>query len=285
MCTRTTTIVTVLAVLSLVSGAVGCRSNGSGPWYQPNSYTWGNPFKTAENSTAPRHDYQQADNTKPSLGAQPSVTAPPSGYTSKESEDARFHPNTTQNTYGISANQESSMVASAQSPAPSYGSGYSAADSASYRPSYGSGDLTQNTAQNNTPNYQYQGSAAQPSVYPPASNYQETSATTYPTTPSYSNQPYGNNAVTQTAAQTPAAPQGNYAPFGTPAQETNPLYGNQSSPTTGYGAQPQSTSVYGNQSATPAPYGTTEPAAGTPNYSYTTAPSSVPPQNNNGFGY
>ncbi len=68
----------LLSLLSLVSGAVGCRSNG-GDWYNPKTYSFYNPFKPNE---APLFDPEGSAqvNNLPSMGAQPDVSTPPGGY-------------------------------------------------------------------------------------------------------------------------------------------------------------------------------------------------------------
>jgi len=76
MHTRNNPIVAALVLLSLVSGAIGCKSNG-GAWYKPNSYTWHNPLKKGE-SIAPYQD--RTATTKPSMREQPNVATPPGGY-------------------------------------------------------------------------------------------------------------------------------------------------------------------------------------------------------------
>ena len=73
-------------VALLVLGTVGCRSNG-GPWYNPSSYAFTNPFANAKddagrNSLAPSFGGGEATaNARPSLDAQPNIGIPPGGYT------------------------------------------------------------------------------------------------------------------------------------------------------------------------------------------------------------
>jgi len=55
---------------------VGCQSNG-GPWYNPATYSFGNPFSKSDHSRSPN----ALANTKPSLDAQPNINAPHGGYT------------------------------------------------------------------------------------------------------------------------------------------------------------------------------------------------------------
>ncbi|MDR3233026.1 MAG: hypothetical protein LBT46_05090, partial [Planctomycetaceae bacterium] len=113
------TLIMLLVTLMFAGGSIGCRSNG-GPWYNPKSYTWTKPFNS-DGDPAKRNEAALAD-AKPSLGAQPSISTPPSGYTAgnyntaDKAEDARFHPS--------ASPADSSKLASTSSP---YG-GYSAAE-------------------------------------------------------------------------------------------------------------------------------------------------------------
>jgi hypothetical protein len=72
-------IVLIFTALLLVSGTVGCQSNG-GAWYNPKSYSWTNPF-SKENAAPPYSPNALAN--KPSLDAQPNINTPQGGYTDK----------------------------------------------------------------------------------------------------------------------------------------------------------------------------------------------------------
>lgn len=79
MRTRTKSIVAVLALLSLASGAIGCRHT-AGPWYSPSSYAWG--FKPSEETIPPyEHDGLAGTNTLPHTVAPPMIQEPSGGYT------------------------------------------------------------------------------------------------------------------------------------------------------------------------------------------------------------
>ena len=116
MRTRSNLIVTALVLLSLVSGAIGCKHTG-GPWYKTSSYSSHNPFKSKDDTLEP----YSRDYAKPSIGTNPNVTPPPGGYGDKNAE-ARFNASrpekqlTTQ--YGMG---QDNRVAMTEVPSSSYG--------------------------------------------------------------------------------------------------------------------------------------------------------------------
>jgi hypothetical protein len=283
---RTESIVTALVCVSLLFGAIGCRLNG-GAWYNPKSYSWHNPFKSNE---APSFDAEGTAHAsvKPSLGAQPNVTTPPGGYTSKEDE-ARFFAGKKDSMvvpqYGVGTlSADGSRVASANVP-PASTSGYAPTDH-SYNPyattnPYGAADNSL-AAGHPTPtqyqqtNYHYEQAAPavpanQPGAYP-VSGFPE-NGTTSP--PAY--QPYNTPASSPYA--TPAPANANYAPYGTP--ESNPTYGTQTN-LPPYTTQPQPIQQtlppnnYGVPTATPYQV---DPAAG----GFTANPSNYQPTTPTGF--
>lgn len=73
------TIVTAFVLLSLVSGAIGCRYNGAGAKYNPGSYSFYNPFKGSE---APPYRQEETAGTtqKPHLEGAPNIQEAPGGY-------------------------------------------------------------------------------------------------------------------------------------------------------------------------------------------------------------
>ena len=87
-------IATAFVALLFVSGTVGCRSTG-GPWYNPKSYTFTNPFadsknpfagsknSPSKNNTAPPFSTGAQANSKPSADSQPNISVPPGGYTDR----------------------------------------------------------------------------------------------------------------------------------------------------------------------------------------------------------
>ena len=85
MRTRNNSLLTALALLSLVVGSVGCKMNG-GPWYKPGSYSMHNPFKSKDD-TAPAY----YATPKPSIEAQPNVTPPPGGYATRPERHVQPH--------------------------------------------------------------------------------------------------------------------------------------------------------------------------------------------------
>ena len=74
-------IVTIFVALSLVSGTVGCRSNG-GPWYNPATYAFSNPF---DKDRLESPNSSSMANRKPRLDSQPDISAPLGGYTDNSS--------------------------------------------------------------------------------------------------------------------------------------------------------------------------------------------------------
>jgi hypothetical protein len=289
---RRESILVTLMCFSLIFGVIGCRSNGNGAWYNPKSYTWHNPFKSNE---APSFDAEGTAHatTKPSLGAQPNVTPPPGGYTSKEAE-ARFlagngrKENVPQ--YGVGTlSTDGNRVASANVPATPATSGYAPTDH-SYN-SYGvaNNNLVASGPQATPTHYQptnYYYLDQQPTTTIPSNNqpgvYQGSGSglpekgTAVP--PAY--QPSYNNAVPTTPTPTTSSyavpnPQAtNYVPFGASENTaaTPPTgygYGTPTIPT--YSAQPvpPPTNTYGVPTATP---NNVDPAAG-----FTANPSNYQP--------
>ncbi|GHT42734.1 hypothetical protein FACS189443_6030 [Planctomycetales bacterium] len=252
----TSTLVTFLVTLMILSGTIGCKSNG-GPWYNPKSYTWTGFPKSAgvEKGREAEAFAGNRGNAKPSLETQPSVSTPPSGYTSggyvaNNNDDSRFHG---QNSYSIPVTSESRTA----SPAP-YG-GYSvASDNAVSSPypssiAQTSAALPVQTAQPSAAaNYQYPGDAASlatnnTGIYQ-GQSFVPTSATAHA-------QPVG---AYQTAPATPNS----YSPYDASASvnygQANPVP--QTAPA-GYGAAEQLANPYaagaapnGYQSPTPASY-------------------------------
>ena len=134
-------IVTALVLFSLVSGAIGCKNTGMGPWYKPDSYSFYNPFKKEDPVES------SYSSPKPSLTATPNVTPPLGGYGTEKHLQLQHG-----NTPTGCARPEASHVAASE--APPFGGPYS--DSGMY-PQY--------SAQNHGPS----------GMAPPT--YQHTSAT------------------------------------------------------------------------------------------------------------
>jgi hypothetical protein len=250
-----------LVCFSLVFGVVGCRSNG-GAWYNPKSYTWHNPFKSNE---APSFDADGAAHAtiKPSLGAHPSVTPPPGGYTSKEDEARFFAGNGKKESNSIVIPQygagtlpaDGNRLASANVPTTLTTSGYIPTDQS--HSAYGSANNSLATSGPQATPTHYQPTnyhpdqpttaipSNQPGVYP-GSGYQgaglpETGVAAPPVyQPSYNTTPTTPNSVTSYAVPNPQAV--NYSPFG--VQENTTV----TTPTGGYGAQPQPTPTVPNYS-------------------------------------
>lgn len=115
MRTQTQSIVAAIVLLSLVSGAVGCRSNGTGPWYHPKTYSWHNPFKESEAPAFKGEGAEQA-NKKPSMEATPNVSTPPGGYANPGKESgflAGSQQKAVQTQYGHGAGSETNHAAQA----------------------------------------------------------------------------------------------------------------------------------------------------------------------------
>lgn len=150
---RTKSIVTAIALLSLVSGAVGCRMNGTGPWYNPQSYSWHNPFNHGDapaRDDAPAH----AMTAKPSMGMSPEVSIPPGGYAQHGSAEADFFAGSSQKpmaTQYSPAQNESVQVAA---------NPYAVQDPAAVAGMQSSYNPYAMQAQNLTPNANYQQTSA-----------------------------------------------------------------------------------------------------------------------------
>ena len=126
-------VVTIFVALLFVSGTTGCRSTG-GPWYNPTSYAFVNPFdkdSPSKSNVAPPFD--SLANEKPSLASQPNIGPPPGGYTGGTSLAGRPVP-----TAGISQSPDSlgqQTQMAPQGPPNLYG-GYSFPEPSQYPPSY-----------------------------------------------------------------------------------------------------------------------------------------------------
>jgi len=87
MRTNISFIVTVFVTLLFVSSTVGCRMN-DGPWYNPKSYAFSNPFakriEVGRDNLAPPFNSTDAlaGNNKPSADSRPNIEPPPGGYSS-----------------------------------------------------------------------------------------------------------------------------------------------------------------------------------------------------------
>ena len=261
MRTRNNSLLTALILLSLVVGAIGCKSNG-GPWYKPGSYAMHNPFKAKDEPLSSPYPDRTAT-TKPSMGAQPNVATPPGGYATKELQ-VQYN-----NTPTGGATPEANRLARSE-PAVSGGniptSGYS---DPGYNP--------------NVAAYNPNMGTSYPGTYPPNSgvtpqNIQPTSIAT-PYGPSYTPQgtpDYASNPGTPLpwGAQAPYDP----APASGFTAPVNPTY---------------ETAPGGFPSATPVPYGT-QPVGGfdAPVNSYGSAVPSyggtgytANPSTTSGYGY
>jgi len=232
-------IVTIFAALLLVSGTVGCRSNG-GPWYNPATYSFSNPFGK-ERQESPYSSNMAK--TKPSLDSQPNISTPHGGYT--DSASRAGSPASTGGTVSSSPPEHLAQYNSQYNPAtqqnsPNPYSSYTVADPSQYSPytyteSYGgqSGGQPYNGQGSPASPYQYSANQGQQSPYQyrqeavqhaqnyPAMPYgEQLTQTTYQTTSAYQPQPY----QPQSANNVPAGPYGNteqpgqYAPFGTTPQ-------------------------------------------------------------------
>lgn len=256
MRTRTKSIVAALALLSLVSGAIGCKSNG-GPWYNPKSYAFHNPFKEGSEAPPYRGEATAQANAKPSLDAQPHINTPPGGYA--KADEAEFFAGSqkaVQTQYGQGT--EMNRVASTTYPAPEATPGaYSVPES--YNPY-----STPDPAMANYQQTRYQQAYEQPANNPMPGSH-PAPMTTVPA-PAESMPVYGN------PASNPAA-----APYGTTTPAASP-YPIQPQPAQG---QPVA-SPYANAPATygvPAatPYNVDPAAAGAYGNGYTANPSSYQP--------
>ena len=130
-------VVAIFIALLFVSGTVGCRSNG-GDWYNPNTYSWTNPFaRDGQDSPRPSNTFA---NTKPSLDAHPTnISIPPGGY----SDGAASIANRSVSPEGVSGSSATdpwgrqNPVASNTPPSHLSGqSGYTVAEPSSFPPAY-----------------------------------------------------------------------------------------------------------------------------------------------------
>ena len=278
-------IVTVFAALLLVSGTVGCRSNG-GPWYNPTTYSFSNPFGK-DRQTSP-HSSSMAK-TKPSLDAHPNISIPHGGYT-----DSASHAGSPGSSGGTMSSSPPEHLAQYNNPtmqqnSPNPHGSYTVADPSQYSPyTYTESHAGQGSSTSPYPNLANQG---QQSPYP----YRQESvqqAQNYPAMP-YGEQ-YTQN--TQTAYQTTSA----YQPQPTNNVPTSP-YGSmeQPSPYASPGTIPQSDPYASTQQQTavsPSGFGQDQfgqnPSASTP-YTYPGGGVSVaspyqpyqPPAANGGHSY
>ncbi|MDR2116958.1 MAG: hypothetical protein LBP87_11325 [Planctomycetaceae bacterium] len=268
MYTRKKSIVATLMCFLLVFGAIGCRSNG-GSWYNPKSYTWYNPFKSNE---APPFDAEGTAHVtpKPNLSAQPNVTTPPGGYTSKEDEARFFAGKSKENgsmvvpQYGASLPAEGNRIASANVPPVSTTPSY-APTNQPYSP-YG---VTGNGANNGlTAEYQ-----ATPTRYQQTNYHYE-----QPTSTPASNQPnvYAGSGFQENGNITPQVYQPSYTPSTTPTNSyatPNPQLANNYS---AYGT-PENPINYNTQPTLPVYNNTTQTVPPPSNYAVPTTPHNTDP--------
>ncbi len=304
MRTRIKSIVTAFVLLSLVSGAIGCRSNG-GPWYNPKTYAFHNPFGKDEAPLYGSEGTSQA-NTRPSIGEQPNVNTPPGGYTNKEAEE-RF----------LAGRKDTAMV-------PQYGASQVGADANRIasttmpsQPSYYSDGTAGNPGYSTYGEGQY-GAGAYGSNIVPSTDYQRTTLhspggynpmANTPAAPAADPMVYPGSVAPNSATSaypgamaTPSPTEG-YPPFGAPAQSTAPsvvppmgapIYGD---PTVANpAANPMGAPMGQDFSSMPATmptapasdpmaqppvapqgYGQTPPQQNPLGYTYTAAPSAYPP--------
>ena len=123
-------VAAVFVALLFVAGTVGCRSNG-GDWYNPNTYSWANPF-SKDGQTPPRSS-ESFTNTRPSLDAQPNISVPHGGY-SEESSLASHSNVITGGTGNVSQEPWGQHQVASQTP-PSHLGGYTVAEP-SHLPAY-----------------------------------------------------------------------------------------------------------------------------------------------------
>ncbi len=266
MRTRIQTIVTAFVLLSLVSGAIGCRSNG-GPWYHPKTYSFHNPFGAKEAPLFGADESAQA-NARPSMGEQPNVNTPPGGYTNKE-EEARFNAGNKEKALltqydAASLRSDTSRVASANTSVPQSFYPDNTINNPGYTPygTYGGNDILPNAGYQHTtlhsanavtPSSVYPGSATPMGSTPAASP--ATDAMVYPGVAAPS------STVMPSAAES-------YSPYGTPA----------SGATTS--AAPAGVPIYGDPAATN-PMGS---AMGTQGFAAPVQNPMAPPAAPQGFG-
>ena len=82
-------VCTIFVVLLFVSGTVGCRNTGGGPWYNPSTYSLVNPFDKENKTPKSPYSSDAPERAKPSLAAQPNISPAPGGYTDGTSLAAR----------------------------------------------------------------------------------------------------------------------------------------------------------------------------------------------------
>ncbi|MCL2743868.1 MAG: hypothetical protein FWE67_08455 [Planctomycetaceae bacterium] len=258
MHTRLRLFLALLSAVLLVFGTTGCRSNG-GSWYSPKTYSFYNPI--SKSSNADSHSKEGASFAKqdgrPSLDAQPNISAPPGGYANPGKESDFF------------ANKQGQKVVQ-----PQYG--------------IGQGNETPMTTAANP--YSVPESAV--AVYPSGVPAGAESYNPYAAVPQgMMAAPYG---TTEPATPSGFQPTRYYEPQNAPVQQvvpagadTVPLYGNPIAPASTPAVQPQQY----NYPAAPSPYGNAPmtygvpaatPAETAPGYmsapaGYTASPSSYQP--------
>lgn len=234
-------IAVLVAVMAVCSMGTGCTSNGKGPWYNPSSYTYHNPFAPSKNKddlAGHETDKSVLEQGRPSLDSKPNINPPMGGYTNK----AETHPGMSTATVPATPGAEhGSYAGTSATPAstayPNYPNPYAAQTPQTSYPQqtpsvamvggYSSVDGT------TTP--QTQPIAQASATYPQnAQNTQDTQA------PAYSPYPAG----TSYPQATPAYNTGTAQPAATAVPQT------QATPNP-YGAYP-TTGAYGEQNAQPA---------------------------------
>ena len=100
-------------IVTFLLCSVGCKSNGSGPWYHPKTYTLYNPFAGRDKgSEAPPYVVQERDIQKPHLNHTPSISVPPGGYADNTSKPVLPTPPVLQTQYDSTvAPERNSFVA------------------------------------------------------------------------------------------------------------------------------------------------------------------------------
>ncbi|GHT30628.1 hypothetical protein FACS1894214_0850 [Planctomycetales bacterium] len=267
-------VLAFLAAVTLIFGATGCRSNGTGAWYSPKSYSLYNPFKKAEADPYSSDRTSQAGtNSKPSLDAQPNVSVPPGGY-ANPGKDSDFFANgnqkgqkAVQTQYGHGPGSEPVMTATNPYSVPETAStGYSTpvAGTEPYNPyaaaTYGANEPVTPSNFQQTRYYEPQNNAA-PAAQPVMQQYPQTNSVL----------PNAADASAVYGNQAPASAIPSNMPAGQPPIPYSPAYPAAPAP---YSNAP---ATYGIPAATPAETAPQGIGAAPAPAGYTANPSSYQP--------
>lgn len=264
-------MIAALAALLAIGGAgIGCKSNG-GPWHNPSSYSFYNPFSghKDEDLHAKQTDSSVLESQRPSLSATPDIKKPMGGYAS-QNEAPAFKGNTqsspsTNSIAGSGYNPAQQIQTSPYSATSPYAQPTTAGtvQPASYQPAtdpnrvaMAGGYGTASPTGYSSPEAAYDPAAVSQAYAQPQSYAQPQAYIQPQTIDPVNSQPYQSGTGYPANPQNSYAPQGQpgVAPFEAPIQQ-NP-YGAATTPSQGYSTAQMPTQTDPYQYRSPAsPYG------------------------------